>query len=532
MKKHFKKLYATLATGMVVFTGCFSSQYIMPPADLSESDKGPMAVLANDGTIYSLNYGVVTTNQVAGRGFRYTVEGEIDSSFWSIPMSEIELVQTSRPDIVKSLLITGTVGVLVGTAIAATNGPNDAEGSAEVQLVRPYSGGGGGEGGCPLVFAFDGEDYHLESETFAGAVCQSLEYTNIERLHHLGEVNGAYHLVIANQQPESHFVNELALVAVDHPRGTQVIPDIHGQVRTVRLLVPATSAWSLDGRDATESVRIADGRMWESELEAVNLSLDENLRDGLVCAFAKPKGATQAKLVITGKNTTLGNYALETMFSQGEADRLRWLHQLNTNTAEQEKYTGWIIREGGLEISVLTNGNWVKQGWFPNVGPIVTAEKIISLDIRGETADSIWVKIETARDLWLIDRIAIDFSEDEQVTVMPLPLRSAITESGVDVTHLLATSDSLYYRSLYGEYAQLVYETVARNPEMERSIVMKSRGYYYRWARSNEDEVSREMVERVLTEPLYGNRILLPRWREVKAQHANAGSSMPCFGRN
>jgi len=518
-----------LTAGMVLLTGCFSSKYMVRPTELKESDDGPMAVLTQDGTIYSLDYGLVTIETVAGRGVRYSVDGATDSSFWSIPISEIELVQTARVDMMKSLLITGVVGVLAGVAIASKAAP-DAGADADVHRVRPYTGGGGGwEGTCPLVFTFDGEDYHLESETFAGAVCQSLEFTNIERLQHLREIDGAYHLVVTNQQPESHFVNELGLLAVDHSPGAQVIPDVTGQIRTVRHPVAPSSAWSLDGRDITGYVEAVDERRWESELQAVDLSIEENLRDGLVCEFPKPEGATQAKLIINGKNSSLCNYALAAMFSQGETERLKWFHQLNTNAEEREKYVGWIVREGGLDVSVWSNGDWVKQGWFPNVGPHVSAEKMIVLDVSKEGADKIRVKIETARDLWYIDGIAMDFSEDEEITVTPMAIRSAITESGLDVSHLLASSDSLYYASMPGEYARVVYEAVARNPEMERSIVMKSRGYYYRWAQPNEYEISRETIERVLREPLYGNRFFLPKWREVKAQHTLVGSGRPHF---
>jgi hypothetical protein len=527
MKKHSNKLYIVLTAGIVLLTGCFSSKYMMPPTELKESDKGPMAVLTQDGTIYSLDYGVVTFETVGGRGVRYSVDGATDSSFWSIPISEIELVQTTRVDIMKSLLLTG-VGVLAGAAIASTAAP-DAGADADVHLVRPYTGGGGGWGGCPLVYTFDGEDYRLESETFAGAVCQSLEFTNIERLQHLREIDGAYHLVVTNQQPESHFVNELGLLAVDHSPGTQVIPDVTGQIRTVRHPVAPSSAWSLDGKDIIDYVEAVDGRRWESELQAVDLSIEENLRDGLVCEFPKPEGATQAKLIINGKNSTLCNYALAAMFSQGETERLKWFHELNTNAEERDKYIGWIVREGGLDVSVWSDGDWVQQGWFPNVGPHVSAEKMIILDVSTQNTDKIRVKIETARDLWYIDRVAMDFSEDEEITATPMAIHSAITESGLDVSHLLASPDSLYYASMSGEYARIVYKAVPRNPQMERSVVLKSRGYYYRWAQPSEYEISRETIERVLKEPLYGNRFFLPKWREVRAQHTSAGSRKPHF---
>ncbi len=525
MNKHFAKLILLLAVGIALFTGCMSSKYVIPASDLRESDSGPMEVLALDGTIYDLKRGLVKTTSIDGNGIKYSIDGTMDTSYWSIPISEIELVQTGRVDLIKHWLVTGSIVVLaVGTGVV-TSGPNDPSGEAEVNDPNVPN-----VGTCPLVFAFDGEDYHLESETFAGAVCRSLEYTTIERLNYLRDVGGAYHLVVANQQPESQFVNELSLFAVDHVPGMQVIPDVNGQLHTIRLPVAPLSAQAFDGRNVTEDVKTADGNMWESELESVDLSVEENLRDGLVCEFPKPAGATQAKLIINGKNTTLCNYVLECMFSQDEIERFEWLHELNTNPAEREKFLGWIIREGGLDISVWMNGNWVKQGWFPNVGPHVSAEKLITLDIHDIEIDTIRIKIESARDLWRIDRIAMDYSDDEELTVIPLPLRSATTESGVDVAYLFAESDSLYYGSMFGDHVQMVFDTVARNPQKERSLIMKSRGYYYKWPRPYVNEVSIATIERVLTEPLYGNRYFLPKWREAKKSYTAKGTLVPNFG--
>jgi hypothetical protein len=524
MNRHSVKLILLLTAGMTLFVGCFSSKYMIPPTDLRKSDSGPMAVLTLDGTIYDLDRGVVGTTSVDGEGIRYSVEGAADVSLWSIPISEIELVETGRIDVMKHWLITGSIVALAVAAGIATGAPGDATGESDVHDPNVPN-----FGSCPFVFTFDGEKYHFESETFAGAVCRSLEYSNIERLDYLREVDGAFHLVIANQQPESQFVNELALFAVNHAPGTQVIPDIAGQIRTVRRPVAPLFARDLGGRDLTEYVEAVDGRMWESELDTVDLSVDEHLRDRLVCEFPKPEGATQAKLIINGKNSPLANFALETMFSQDEVERLRLFHQFNTNEEEREEFVGWINREAGLDILLWTNGRWEKQGWFPNVGPFITAEKIVELDIGNVNTENITVRIETARDLWCLDRIAMDFSDDEDIAVIPLTLRSATTESGADVTHLFAESDSLYYGSMPGDYAQLVFDVHGENPNLKRSLVMKSRGYYYKWAQPYAQEISRETIERVLREPLYGNRILLPQWREVKAQYTSRGSRRPHF---
>ena len=67
---------------------------------------------------------------------------------------------------------------------------------------------------------------------------------------------------------------------------------------------------------------------------------------------------------------------------------------------------------------------------------------------------------------------------------------------------------------------------------MLRYYLLKSRGYYYTWSEIHEQSMSNEIRERILTEPLYGSRIYLPRWREVKQQYAHIESPIPHFETN
>lgn len=528
MEEHMKTrsiVIASILTAALLQSGCIHYKQLIPPSALIMQDPGPMDVLMKDGTIYRLDDGVVSLNVISGYGDKFLLDGERKSFSGVLPFSEINLVQTSRVDGLGSLLTYGSIGVL----IVATAGARSSSENLDVrsQIRYPPSGGGGG-GSCPYVFSFDGTDYHFESETFAGALCQGLERTNLEPLRYLTGDPQNLQLAIANQLEESEHVNELALLEVDHPSGTRVVTDALGGIHTISAPALPSAAFGFDNKDAIDLICKSDGRMWESNLDRVDPDKDEQLRDGIVCEFARPAGAVQAKLLITCRNSDLGYFALQKLFSLEGPDRLKWYHQLNSDQSARNQLMSWVMREGGLDVSLWADNVWVAQGMLPQVGPRVTAEKVAILDLKCVKGDRIKVKLESSTDLWRIDAVAIDYSPDEKVRIMPARLVSAITAAGQSISDRIAAADSTYYSMLPGDYAFLKYEASAIRPGYKRTYLLKSRGFYYTWGKSGATDNS-ALVEHILHEPLLGSRLYLSEWKQVRQQYAATEENRPQF---
>lgn len=519
MKVKELALAIVMCAGLSLLTSCVSSKYLIPPSDLRAKDSGPMDILMKDGTIYSLTAGDIGIGNIAGYGTKYPSDGGKEHFSGVILLSDVELIQTAKIDRAKSLLLYTTIGVLA----IATMSSGSSGASLNVKITRPS-----GDWSCPYVFTYDGDEYHFESETFAGAVCRGMERTNIETLKYLREVDGDYRLVVANQSHESDHINELTLIVVDHPFGTDVIPDVVGGIHTVHNPISPISARSFDGRDALDQVATVDNILWESDLKNIDFSQDNQLRDGLIFEFLKPEVAANAKLVINGMNTGLGFFALEKIFSLTGPAKLSWLHQLNTDTGERARFLGWIMREGGLHIFIWEDEKWNKQGWLPDVGPLAPAEKIVPLDLTGVKGERIKIKIESVTDLWRINRVAIDYTDDERMDILSLSPRQALTESHHNVADALATTDSLYYSILPGQHASITYDAILLNPAKQRSFILKSRGYYYPWIDDGPND-NRELVKRIFEEPLLGEHLYLSEWKTVKAEYARLYDNIPKF---
>lgn len=135
------------------------------------------------------------------------------------------------------------------------------------------------KGSCPWVFAYDGEQFQfikdfiwrsplglrINAQDTAG-VLQTLDRIKIPGSL-LARVDDRYSLRITAELWETHFFDQVALLAVDHPAGLEVYVDerfVPNQEQDPRIYVttpwqPAASAADHRGNDVTSQLAAADG---------------------------------------------------------------------------------------------------------------------------------------------------------------------------------------------------------------------------------------------------------------------------------
>ncbi len=135
------------------------------------------------------------------------------------------------------------------------------------------------KGSCPWVFAYDGQamrfitDFlwrsplglRINAQETAG-VMMTEDWVKI-RGDQLVPRDGIYDLRITAELWETHFVDHVALLVVDHPVGTDISVDERFAVPPPTLAVyptapprPVARAWDDQGQDVTDMVRARDGR--------------------------------------------------------------------------------------------------------------------------------------------------------------------------------------------------------------------------------------------------------------------------------
>ncbi|UCG87958.1 MAG: hypothetical protein JSW71_05280 [Gemmatimonadota bacterium] len=449
-----------------------------------------IVVVTRSGVRHELSEFQFYTTALVGQGERDEIEIPLDS----IAVVEVRERNTATPIIFAAL----AVGTGVAVLIAQQQSPEE-----------PAS--------CPFVYSFDGEEYRFDSETFAGAVARGLDRTDYDNLEHLQPVGGRYRLRLVNSRPETQYTDELKLIVVDHAPGTRAIPDRSGQVHVTSDLRAPRTAWGVHGGEALAAVWHADDIYWSgAPLEEADLDKPGQLRDGLVVSFARPPGVQSATIVVRARNTALAPFALEEFLQlQGEG-LFGWYLRVAEDEDLRERIRGWVAREGMLHILLWQEGRWTLQDALLDVGPALSKSQVARLDLGSVDTDTVVVRLASARGLWQIDWVALDAGPEKPLAVTEIVPLWARDERGRDVRELLASEDGRYYASVDGGVAEIEF-AVPRLPsgDMARSVILKSRGFYYIHVPHGGPSQS-ALADRILDEPLVGNRYILERWRTMR----------------
>ena len=435
------------ASAVFLFTGCKK----MVPVSKSEygslKQKGGARITTTTGAEYEYQSFSITDEEFLGFGGKVIGSKSVVPPPQQIPLTEITTLKVEKLDMAKSVLL--GAGIAAGTLaiiVAATKGKDDPPPPPPRSLS------------CPLVFSFDGTRYRFDSETFAGAIFAGAERADYDNLDFLAPVDGEYRLRIQNEREETQYTNKLAVLVVDHPPGTRVVPDSRGVLHALSKPTPADSAVDSKGNEVLGLLRTSDDRFWESELTQMELAAEQHFRDGVILTFRKPPEARQAKLFVRARNTALGPLALRAFLELQGDELYQWYQEANTSESLQQRIKQWYFRDGMLHIRVWQQGRWVLQDALLDVGPAISKDQVASLDLSGVEGEEVRVQLESSLGLWRLDMVTIDYETSAPVSVTELGAHSAETHDGRDVRELLLSDDGEYYIALPGDKADLVFK--------------------------------------------------------------------------
>lgn len=435
-----------------------------------------------------------------------------------IALEQMGTTKNFRIDDISSVTVPGqTSGAYVGAAIGL---------AADVLVIavvasslsnrnepeREYDGGGQ-RLSCPLVFGFDGEDYRLEAEVFGGALFPSMPRTDWARLEHTLEHGSTVHLKISGQPGETQYLDELALVTVDHAPGAEVLSSRRGAFLLVSDPKPPTRARGFRGRNVLESVRIADERYWESNPFGRDAKVPEQVRDFIELDFERPVDAASATLVLRVRNTSWGAHLQRELLALLGSERGAFERELERSPELRAATEAAMVREGMLLVKIHEDGAWRTVDHVWEVGPAAGREVGVPLELQRVRGNRVRLRLESSVGLWRVDRVAMGFGPVRAVSGREVAPSTLLDARGHDRGRLVSRIDRRFVEMPWDAELRAAFAPPPMVPGQQRTIFVKASGWY----RIHTDDPGHgrpELVRRMMAEPGAYGRFALEKLNE------------------
>ena len=389
-----------------------------------------------------------------------TIEANVRKAPYRVALQEVQRLWVER----RVTSTARTIGLTVGIAAAAL-------GTAVAVVAATKQS-------CPFVYSWDGTQYIFDAEPFGGAITPGLERDDYAELEHLREYQGAYRLLLTNEVDETQFTNLMELWVVDHPRGSRVVSDASGELRSYTGIQQLAAARDRYGNDLLPWLRTTDRKIWEPDPVP---GPDGSLRQEVVLTFSKPPDATQVDLIVNGATGLWGSYMLKRMAELHGRDTAAWLASLEKDTAGLKAISAWSEREGTyrLPIEVEEEGGWTVRGVLLNGGPLLAADRAIRLDISHVHGSQLHLRLRPPVGFWSFNSFAAAFSPGQPVSVTRVAPNVARTSDGKDVLPDLVSADDRYVRMPDATVqAELTFPVPTPQAGQDRTVFLHSRGWY------------------------------------------------------
>jgi hypothetical protein len=322
---------------------------------------------------------------------------------------------------------------------------------------------------CPHAYTFDGEKYHFTNTLFTGATAANLERDDYKILNDYRFDSDSYEMIIKNEENESHFINLLELIVVNHDENIEVIPDQNGQVHSISNLVEATQIVNDKGDDLSKMLVNRDDLAY---------SFDSDLEENMVNTYAtfdKPDDVTNAKVVLKLKNSEWGGLVYKT-FGSMLGDRYEsWVEKNHERSSEEANAA---MKKAGipLVVSIKKENAWIEVETIDLIGEVSYNTLVANIDENLITGDKIELRLQAGFKLWDLDYVGMDFSQEENLEVEVI--KPALLDGNeVDISALENDDDSYFDQLHQGDSTYFKFEGL-KSSSAKRTIIMHSKGYY------------------------------------------------------
>ena len=326
---------------------------------------------------------------------------------------------------------------------------------------------------CPFIYTFNGKDYIFTGEIFSGATQPGLERDDYLLLPSNASTDKTYKIKITNEVHEIQSVNFAELLIFDHPENTSVLIDKNGIPYSFNKPISPVEAKSTGNNNILPLIIDRDTLIYSgNEAKVGKDGIDE-----IVMKFIKPKNAESSRLIIRAKNSFWLDVLISKFYKLFGEDYNKF--SLKEERTSGNKLRKWMLEQNiPLSVYIEKNGRWEFVDYFNIAGPMALRDEIMPINLRGINSDTIKIKFKTGFLFWEMDYAGMDFSKNEVMKPVEVPVKTAIDNNNLDIRALLVKPDNGYYvQKQTGDAAVLTFDKPLQG-ESTRSVFLHTRGYY------------------------------------------------------
>jgi hypothetical protein len=337
-------------------------------------------------------------------------------------------------------------------------------------------------GSCPTVYSHSTGEELLEAELFSYSIVPLLEGRDVDVLAARAE-QGVVRLDVRNEAMETHFINHLQLLEVEHDPAERVAPDQGGIPLAWRNARRPTKARDGGGRDVLDDVAAVDRRAFATTGARLAAVSTVDLDDHLELVFPRPVGDSAA-LLLDVRNSLLNTVLFyDLMLGAAGATALDWMADDLHRIGDAVRLGRWWTARMGLHVALWHDGRWHDVARLPDTGPIAWNHVAIPIAVPPGDGD-LRVRLRFPADAWRIDRVGLaDFRRVEPRTLPAVRVLDGHDAPRDAALEALAAPDDRYVQTVAGDRFIVEFD-VGPDPDTgDRTFLLSSQGYYTEWVR-------------------------------------------------
>ena len=463
-------------TAALAIAGCIVRRVNVEPVSTTASDSttvvSPVKAHLHDGSTVVFRSGVtVARNNVWGSGRRYDVALAESTNVTQISLDSILAMEAFRTDVNAGASLFYSIAGVAGTGLGII---------ALACISDPKC-----FGSCPTIYADSAGTPVLEAEGFSGSISPLLEARDVDRIRTREDSSGVLRLQVWNEALETHYINHLELLGVDHGADEVVLPDERGRPIAIRSELPIGNLADKLGRDLRTTLARADGNVFSSDPRSIERASATNLYDHIDIAVPAPRRGDSAAVVLRLRSSLLNTLVFyDHMLAKPGARSIDWL-ATDLNRLDRVAELGrWYSQYFGIRVAVHDGGTYREVAKLSDYGPI--AWRDVALPIPSQGTDSLRVRLTFLTDQWRIDRVAIAaaFRRPSARTIPVASITSRDNALQPDAVTAVRAPDERYLETTPRQRFTVAFN-VGR-PETatsHRTFLLAMQGYYVEWVR-------------------------------------------------